>query len=82
MKIEKKAFDVNNAQYKEYFYSCAREGMYDVVCEMQRKFQIDNILLPAYIGWSPKEGSGIFDAISSVGGKNKILSNKWRLNNK
>ena len=27
----------------------------------------DRVLLPAYIGWSPREGSGVFDPIAAVG---------------
>ena len=68
MKIEKKAINIKNKYYKELFYSYAREGIHDVVSEMCEKWGINTILLPGYIGWSPKEGSGIFDSISTIQG--------------
>lgn len=49
-----------------FFYGSAREGMRDFLThtppEVRRK-----VLLPGYIGWSPREGSGVFDPVTSLG---------------
>lgn len=68
MIIEKLATDAYNHCYQEFFYQRARDGMHDIVWKMHSRGYIDSILLPGYIGWSPKEGSGIFDSISNIEG--------------
>ncbi len=50
-----------------FFYHKAREAMFDIVSNLKQK-GYDNIFIPGYIGWSPKEGSGIFDPINSITG--------------
>ena len=68
MIIEKEANKKNTSRINELFYSKARLGMNDVINEMYKKWLVDKVLLPGYIGWSPREGSGIFDSISSIHG--------------
>lgn len=46
-----------------YYYDRARDAMYDILAEMAKSGILKHVLLPAYIGWSPKEGSGIYDPI-------------------
>jgi len=66
MIINKIASDINNYKKTELYYKSAREGMYDLISNIKKKFSISTIFLPGYIGWSPKEGSGIFDAINKI----------------
>jgi dTDP-4-amino-4,6-dideoxygalactose transaminase len=42
--------------------------MFDLLKTMVSAGMADKIFLPAYIGWSPKEGSGIFDPLSKIAG--------------
>lgn len=75
--ITKQATLLNN--YKRYWHktSSAREA-WSIIIE-QYKTIIPNIkiLLPAYIGWSCKEGSGIFDSVIKSG----VNFDFYRLNN-
>lgn len=49
------------------FYNRARDAMYDIVNELfSSKYK--DIYIPGYIGWSPKEGSGIFDPLNLIVG--------------
>lgn len=68
MRINKTATNANNLRISEYYYQSAREGFFDLVKNMFDSGLIDYILLPGYIGWSPKEGSGIFDPLSQIKG--------------
>ena len=68
MVTEKKACKYKNYLYKEMYYRQARQGMHDIVEKMHLTGLIDYVYLPGYIGWSPKEGSGIFDSIISIEG--------------
>jgi len=50
-----------------FFHSSAREGfaaLLDVVLE-GRPDGDRGVLLPAFVGWSPREGSGVFDPVQS-----------------
>lgn len=66
MDLSKTATDIRGFSAPSLFYSSAREGMEDllrgVVNDSGRR-----VLLPAYIGWSPREGSGVFDPIRNLG---------------
>lgn len=66
MIIEKAAVNANNYRKKEYYYESARDGMLDLLRNMVKTNLIDTIFLPGYIGWSPKEGSGIFDPLNKI----------------
>jgi dTDP-4-amino-4,6-dideoxygalactose transaminase len=48
------------------FYSAAREGL-AALLEAQLGAGRRTVLLPAYVGWSPREGSGIFDPVRASG---------------
>lgn len=49
------------------YYQRARDAMFDAV---QQLFDdgYQDIYIPGYIGWSPREGSGIFDPINRIEG--------------
>lgn len=48
------------------FYTSAREGMADLLANLPPAFA-GGVLLPAYIGWSPREGSGVCDPVRESG---------------
>jgi dTDP-4-amino-4,6-dideoxygalactose transaminase len=50
------------------FYGAAREGMRDLLAQPE-VWSSDTraILMPAFIGWSANEGSGVFDPVSELG---------------
>ena len=63
--IEKTAKKQENYYRPLYFYESARAGFKDIL-----SFLCDDrttLLLPAYIGFSPKEGSGIYDPVVHSG---------------
>lgn len=66
MRISNTASNPRSFSAPSLYYSSAREGMEDflrtVVGDSGKK-----VLLPAYIGWSPREGSGVFDPIRNLG---------------
>lgn len=66
MIIEKAATNKDKYKLNEYYYNSAREGLFDLLNEMMKHDLINVLLLPGYIGWSPKEGSGIFDPIKKL----------------
>ncbi|WHY33858.1 aminotransferase class V-fold PLP-dependent enzyme [Cytobacillus firmus] len=68
MIIEKIAFNKDDQKIHEYYYDSAREGMFDLLNSMKNDNLIDTLFLPGYIGWSPREGSGIFDPINRLEG--------------
>lgn len=68
MIIDKIASKEGYLKKYEYYYNSAREGMFDLINSMQKQGLVDTIFLPGYIGWSPKEGSGIFDPINKLDG--------------
>jgi dTDP-4-amino-4,6-dideoxygalactose transaminase len=48
------------------FYGSAREGMYDFLLN-NFSGPSHRVLLPAFIGWSPREGSGVLDPVLQAG---------------
>lgn len=62
------AISGSNYLHHEYYYNSARDSMFDIFDNMNKENLIDTIFLPGYIGWSPKEGSGIFDPINKLEG--------------
>lgn len=49
------------------FYRSAREGMQDFLSQSQVLPDTSaGVLLPAFIGWSPREGSGVFDPVCTL----------------
>lgn len=65
--IDKIQTDKLNYRINMYYYQRARDAMFDVV---QQLFDdgYQDIFIPGYIGWSPREGSGIFDPINQIEG--------------
>lgn len=61
MIIEKIA-SKNNYRRNILFFDRARDGFKRWLEEI-REDEKDIVLLPAYIGWSPREGSGVFDPV-------------------
>lgn len=48
-----------------FFYRSAREGMQDFLSNV-RGSDSRGVLLPGFIGWSPREGSGVYDPVQSL----------------
>lgn len=65
-RIAKTAVDASNFFEPALFYRSAREGMRDFLANVLSESQ-DAVLLPAFIGWSPNEGSGVFDPVAQLG---------------
>lgn len=66
MIIDKIASDIERNKIEDYYYDSAREGMFDLLKNMTNEGLINTIFLPGYIGWSQREGSGIFDPINKL----------------
>lgn len=49
------------------YYDRARDAMFDIVHQLLDQ-GFTEIYIPGYIGWSPKEGSGIFDPLNRITG--------------
>lgn len=60
----------NTGLYKRdmYFYKRARDAFKDIIVNLKLE-KNQCIALPAYIGWSPIEGSGVFDPVRETGVK-------------
>lgn len=61
-RITKTATKPENYFHPAYFYRSAREGMADFLSNVLTPHG-RGVLLPAFIGWSPREGSGVFDPV-------------------
>lgn len=61
--IEKTAKKIDNYKRKTIFYKSAREGFSKILKFLKNKYGDYTLLLPAYIGYSPNEGSGIYDPV-------------------
>lgn len=72
MIINKGASGKENYKLCDYYYSSAREGMYDLLSNMKNDGLIKTVFVPGYIGWSPREGSGILDPINKIDGVSVI----------
>ena len=48
------------------FFPRARDG-FGAILDAEGVVSGDGVMLPAYIGWSPREGSGVFDPIAQRG---------------
>jgi len=65
MIIEKTQINQDSFSFKWSYFSSAREGLKKIL--MQPELTGKRILLPAYIGYSMREGSGVFDPIAATG---------------
>ncbi|MBC5583484.1 hypothetical protein H8S61_04655 [Eggerthella sp. NSJ-70] len=69
---------------RDYYYSAARNAMKDFIARVaveKSSFSPTTVLLPSYIGVSPKEGSGIFDPIVELSDKGLIDFSFYRMTN-
>jgi len=66
MIIEKVACDQRRYFRRMCYFTSAREATFAVL-QHHMKGHSGQILLPAYIGWSSREGSGVFDPIRKLG---------------
>ncbi|NEN05461.1 DegT/DnrJ/EryC1/StrS aminotransferase family protein [Diaminobutyricibacter tongyongensis] len=64
--VTKTARDQDTGRRPSLFYGSAREGMRDFLAHTLASPD-DGVLLPAFIGLSPREGSGVLDPVLSVG---------------
>lgn len=66
--VSKGAIEPSHYRNYTYFYSSGRAGFRDLlVNDTRSESGPKGVLLPAYIGWSPKEGSGVFDPVRESG---------------
>ncbi|GAB2517542.1 DegT/DnrJ/EryC1/StrS family aminotransferase [Microbacterium petrolearium] len=66
--IAKGATDSDVARTPAFFYESARAGMRDLLMRGPEPASgRGGVLLPAYIGWSAREGSGVFDPVHESG---------------
>ena len=64
--VTKTAVDPTTARVPSLFYDSARAGMLDFL-EQRRAVEPGlRVLLPSFIGWSPHEGSGVFDPVREL----------------
>ena len=68
--ITKHASNIEHCHHPVRYYERARNGMYDFLRALRQKNKLDYILLPSYIGYSPKDGSGVYDPVAQVQGLN------------
>jgi dTDP-4-amino-4,6-dideoxygalactose transaminase len=67
-RIPKTATDPAGFAAPSLFYGAAREGMQDLLAQPEVwRSAARRILLPAFIGWSANEGSGVFDPVTGLG---------------
>ena len=64
--ISKAPESIDNYYHQIIYYDNARNAFEDILLNLM-EHQESTILLPAFIGYSPKEGSGIFDPILHTG---------------
>jgi len=65
-KIEKKPTDGKSYRRPGFAFNRARDG-FSAFLKAARLKKDEKILLPGYIGWSSREGSGVFDPVSGLG---------------
>lgn len=65
--ISKTAVDPDVFRAPSLFYASAREGMQDLLEHHARVNPDPAVLLPSFIGWSPREGSGVLDPVRAAG---------------
>ena len=66
MIIEKTARDFTKYRRELRFFSSARRALSEILHRLHQK-QSYTLLLPGYIGYSPNEGSGIYDPVRQEG---------------
>ncbi|GAB3800104.1 DegT/DnrJ/EryC1/StrS family aminotransferase [Humibacter antri] len=66
--VPKTAFKEATARRPTLFYRSAREGMHDFLTHTLTSPD-EGVLLPGFIGLSPREGSGVLDPVLQVGAR-------------
>lgn len=64
--IDKTAFNAENLARPHRSFANARSAFRSLLAALDFERE-ETVLLPAYIGWSPREGSGVFDPIAELG---------------
>lgn len=64
-RIEKRAEAALHFRRRVVYFPRARDAFHEALRSMSVP-ECGGVLLPAYIGWSPKEGSGVFDPIGEL----------------
>jgi len=77
MIIDKSATNINHFRRLIRFFKNARTGFFYFLDKLNFE-ENEIILLPSYIGWSPYEGSGVFDPVS----ESKLPFEFYKLNDK
>lgn len=63
--IAKTAKNKNNYRKEIIFYKNARDGFSEILKKLKKQYSDYTLILPGFIGYSPNEGSGIFDPINN-----------------
>jgi dTDP-4-amino-4,6-dideoxygalactose transaminase len=71
--VSKTAIQPDRHKHPTRFYSSAREGMFEFLRANPRIVH-RGVLMPAFIGWSPREGSGVFDPIVESGSRHDFYA--------
>lgn len=66
IRVTKTAVDPTTARSPSFFYDSARAGMKDFLEQRMAAQPGLRVLLPSFIGWSPHEGSGVFDPVREL----------------
>jgi len=66
MSISKGANDVQRFRRPAFSFANARSAL-KAFLEAREDLRTGDVLLPAYVGWSKNEGSGVFDPIAELG---------------
>jgi dTDP-4-amino-4,6-dideoxygalactose transaminase len=66
IRVTKTAVDPTTARAPSLFYDSARAGMLDFLEQRLAAQPGLRVLLPSFIGWSPHEGSGVFDPVREL----------------
>lgn len=65
MSIEKKAITKEHYYHKTIYFDSARKAFEQILLKLEE--ENFTVFLPAYIGWSSREGSGIYDPVTATG---------------
>ena len=77
--IAKRALDPAHGRRRRAGFPTARAA-FEAVLRGLGVGADDRVLLPAYVGWSPREGSGVHDPVASVGARASFVRVDDRLN--
>jgi len=72
--IGKTAKEKSNFNHRIIFYQNARTGFSEILKKLSEKYRDLTLLLPGFIGYSPNEGSGIYDPVLQNNIKHEFYS--------